>query len=43
MAENNHHKPCRNIPWQRTVGLAVQQGSLEMDAYRPSHHLLDDY
>ena len=45
MAESNHW-PCRNIPWKRTVGLAVdlvEQGFLQMGAYRPSPRLLDDY
>ncbi len=40
------HRPCRNIPWQRTVGLEVdlvQQGFLQVGVYPSSPRLLDDY
>jgi hypothetical protein len=46
IAESNHHKPCCNNPWQRTVGVAVdhvQQGFPQMGAYPPSPCLLDEY
>jgi hypothetical protein len=43
MAKSNHW-PYRIIPWQRTVGLAVdlvEQGFLQMGAYPPCPRLDD--